>query len=194
MGLVYGVGVNNGSCPSRINGAITKEYQLWVSILKLCYSTGRSAAEVVAYKDCVVSDNFKRYDYFYKWCNSQVGFNENGFCLSKNALTKNCKIFSESTSAFIPIKIARLFPSNKTNRGDYLVGVDYSKINNIFRARVSINGKSKFIGNFSNENEAFLLYKKHKEAEIKNIANLNRWKIRPDVYEYLMNYTVDIDD
>lgn len=191
---VYGVGVNNGSYPSRVDGVIAKEYKLWINILKLCYSTKRNKGYFNAYKDCVVSDNFKRYEYFYEWCNAQEGFDKQGFCLSKNALIKSCKIFSELTCAFIPTEISKMLSSSKADRGAYPVGVDYNEANKIFRARVNIDGKPSFIGIYSNPDDAFKAYKKHKENKIKNAAKLNKGRIRKDVYDYLMSYEVEITD
>ena len=36
--LVFGVGINDGKYPAKINGKNTKEYTLWMDILKRCYS------------------------------------------------------------------------------------------------------------------------------------------------------------
>ena len=37
---VYGVGIAGAKYPSTINGVLTKEYTLWCSMLKRCYSDG----------------------------------------------------------------------------------------------------------------------------------------------------------
>ena len=42
--------------------------------------------------------------------------------------------------------------------------------------------------------EAFLAYKKDKEAYIKDVANKWKDKIDPRAYEALMNYEVEITD
>ena len=36
--LVYGVGFNDKTRPSRVDGKIVKEYGLWQSMLKRCFS------------------------------------------------------------------------------------------------------------------------------------------------------------
>ena len=36
--LVYGVGVNDKTRPARVDGKNVKEYDLWMSMLKRCFS------------------------------------------------------------------------------------------------------------------------------------------------------------
>ena len=74
---VFGVGVLGTKYPSKINGVLTKEYDLWQSMLRRCYSDN-SKKKHQTYKDCEVSENFKSYEYFYEWCNEQFGFGNDG--------------------------------------------------------------------------------------------------------------------
>ncbi|MGD4642034.1 hypothetical protein QT746_22385, partial [Xanthomonas citri pv. citri] len=101
---VYGVGVLGTKYPSKINGVLTKEYDLWCSMLKRCYSATYQKQRPT-YDGCEVSENFKSYEYFYEWCNSQVGFdnegNGNPFHLDKDLLIKGNKVYSENTCVFI---------------------------------------------------------------------------------------------
>ena len=93
--LVAGVGYNSGVYPS----VKVKEHALWRSMLARCY-TERNLKKKPNYIGCTVSDNFKMYEFFYEWCNEQIGFNaidENGrqFALDKDLLIKGNKIYSE---------------------------------------------------------------------------------------------------
>ena len=70
---VFGVGILGTKYPSKINSRNTKEYDLWSSMLRRCYSDN-SKKKRPTYEGCEVSDNFKSYEYFYEWCNKQIGF------------------------------------------------------------------------------------------------------------------------
>ena len=195
---VYGIGVLGTKYPSKINGVQTKEYDLWRGMLKRCYSDAYKNKNPT-YIDCEVSNKFKSYEYFYEWCNKQVGFgndgNGNPFQLDKDLLVKGNKIYSENTCVFIPKEINSLLVKREALRGEHLIGVYWSKTNKAFRARVNKNkGKSEHLGYFKTEIEAFNTYKVAKEAFVKEQAN--KWKSQIDerAYNALMNYTVEITD
>ena len=91
---ICGVGVLGTKYPSSVNGRTTKEYELWQSMLKRCYSDGFKK-KYSTYEGCKVSNNFKIYEYFYEWCNKQVGFSNKDWQLDKDLLAKGNKIYSE---------------------------------------------------------------------------------------------------
>ena len=195
---VYGVGILGTKYPSKVSGVTTKEYVPWCSMLKRCYSDSYKKKNPT-YKDCEVSENFKSYEYFYEWCHKQVGFgndgNGNPFHLDKDLLTKGNKVYSEYSCVFIPAEINSLLIKREALRGEYLIGVYWSKTNKAFRARVNKNkGASEHLGYFNTELEAFNAYKVAKETYIKEQANKFKSQIDPRAYEALMNYTVEITD
>ena len=65
--LVFGVGVNDGSRPTKIDGKKVKEYGLWQSMLERCFSE-KLQTRYPTYKGCSVSTNFLNYSFFYDWC------------------------------------------------------------------------------------------------------------------------------
>ena len=195
---VYGVGVLGAKYPTRVNGVKTKEYVLWTNMLVRCYSDS-SKKRRPTYEGCEVSDNFKNYEYFYEWCNKQIGFtnegNENPFHLDKDLLIKGNKVYSEDTCVFIPAEINTLLIKCEATRGEHLIGVSWHKTRKAFVAKVNKSkGKREYLGFFNTEIEAFKAYKIAKESFIKEQAN--NWKSQIDdrAYEALMNYTVEIDD
>ena len=146
--LVAGVGYNSGVYPS----VKVKEHALWRSMLARCY-TERNLKKKPNYIGCTVSDNFKMYEFFYEWCNEQIGFNaidENGrkFALDKDLLIKGNKIYSEDTCVFIPMEINNVIVKSDSLRGEYPIGVAYEKERVKFQARLWINNKPKFLGRF----------------------------------------------
>ena len=81
------------------------------------------------------------------------------------------------------------------SRGEYLIGVHWSKTHKAFKAQVGKNkGGRERLGFFNTELEAFKAYKTAKESFIKELAN--KWKSQIDIraYNALMNYEVSTDD
>ena len=198
LASVYGVGVLGAKYPTRVNGVKTKEYVLWTNMLVRCYSDS-SKKRRPTYEGCEVSDNFKNYEYFYEWCNKQIGFtnegNENPFHLDKDLLIKGNKVYSEDTCVFIPAEINTLLIKCVATRGEHLIGVSWHKTRKAFVAKVNKSkGKREYLGFFNTEIEAFNAYKTAKEAFIKEQAN--EWKSQIDdrAYNALMNYQVEITD
>ena len=191
---VYGVGVLGTKYPITINGVLTKEYELWQSMLVRCYSATFKKKQPT-YEGCEASENFKSYEYFYEWCRKQIGFGVKGFDLDKDLLVKGNKVYSEHSCIFIPQAVNSLLVKRKASRGEHLIGVSWSNTSKSFIARVAKNkGKQEYLGSFKTEIEAFNAYKTAKEAFVKEQAN--KWKSQIDerAYNALMKYTVEIDD
>ena len=191
---VYGVGITGTKYPSRVNGVLTKEYDLWTGMLRRCYSDALKK-KYPTYIDCEVSDKFKSYEYFYEWCHKQIGFNSKDWQLDKDLLVKGSKVYSENTCVFIPQEINLMLIKCDASRGEHLIGVCWHKKDNAFVAKVSkTKGKREYLGFFKTEIEAFNSYKQAKESFVKEQAN--KWKDEIDdrAYNALMNYQVEIDD
>ena len=167
---------------------------LWTHMLKRCYSE-KYQKKQPTYEGCEVSDNFKSYEYFYEWCNSQVEFDVKGFDLDKDLLIKGNKVYSENTCIFIPREINTLLVKRTASRGENLIGVSWSKTHKAFVAMVSkTKGKREYLGLFNTEIEAYNAYKVAKESFVKEQAEKWKSQIDPRAYEALMNYTVEITD
>ena len=191
---VFGVGVVGTKHPIRVNDVQTKEYMLWYSMLRRCYSD-TSKKKHPAYEGCEVSDKFKSYEYFYEWCHKQIGFGNEGWHLDKDLLVKGNKVYSENTCVFIPQEVNSLLVKNTASRGEHLIGVYWDKTKKAFVAMVNKNkGKQEYLGFFNTETEAFNAYKVAKESFIKEQANKWKGQIDDRAYNALMNYEVDITD
>ena len=190
---VFGVGVIGecltvDSCGNRL-----KEYQVWKGMLERCYSD-KFQAKKPTYKGCIVSENFVCYPYFKKWCNKQIGFDQVGWHLDKDILSKGNKVYSEDTCCFVPQEINSLLVRSNATRGKYPLGVSYLTRLGMFEASVSLGGRNKRIGRFYNAQEAFYAYKEVKESYIKEVANKWKDKIDPRVYNALMSWNIEITD
>ena len=133
---VHGVGVLGTKYPVSEGGRGTKEYDLWKSMLRRCYSDTCKKKQPT-YEGCEVSDNFKSYEYFYEWCNKQIGFDNEGWHLDKDLLVKGNKIYSESTCVFIPADVNLVLTKRTSSRGQHLIGVCWHKRDKAFIARVN---------------------------------------------------------
>ena len=189
---VYGVGILGDASTFDEYGKKLKTCHLWYNVLRRCYSV-IAMEKHPTYKGCTVSDSFKYYPYFKEWCEKQVGFNQEGWHLDKDIISKGNKVYSEDTCCFVPIEINNLFTKRNKLRGDYPIGVWYSDgkfVSSLCRA----GEKRKYLGVFTTEIEAFQAYKQAKEAYIKEIANKWKDQIDPRAYEALMSYEVEITD
>ena len=191
---VHGVGILGTKYPSTINGVKTKEHVLWQNMLRRCYSDN-SKKRNPTYESCEVSDKFKSYEYFYEWCNKQIGFSNQSWQLDKDLLIKGNKVYSEDSCVFIPQEINSLLTKSTASRGEYLIGVYWSKTAKAFKAQISKNkGKREHLGYFKTELEAFNAYKQAKESFVKEQAEKWKGKIGIRAYNALMNYEVSIND
>ena len=191
---VYGVGISGTKYLIRVNGILTKEYELWSSMLERCYSDALKKRRPT-YGDCKVSSNFLHYEYFYEWCNRQVGFGNKGWHLDKDLLVKGKKVYSEDSCVFIPKEINMVLTKSTASRGEHLIGVNWCKTNRAFVAQVKKNkGKQEWLGSFKTEIEAFKAYKEAKESFVKEQAEKWKGKIDDRAYQALMNYQVEITD
>ena len=191
---VYGFGIVGTKYQISGGGRNTKEYMLWCSMLERCYSDGFKKKQPT-YECCEVSENFKFYEYFYDWCNKQIGFGNEGWHLDKDLLIKGNKVYSESTCIFIPREINSVLTKREALRGKHLIGVYWNKKDKAFVAQVNKNkGKQEYLGSFSTEIEAFDAYKTAKEAFVKELANEWKGKIDDRAYNALINYQVEITD
>ena len=143
MQLIYGAGINDRSCPAKIEGKNTKEYALWHSMLERCYSKPYLEKQPT-YIGCSVSDNFKYYHLFHAWCQPQIGFGKEGYHLDKDLLVKGNKLYSEHTCVFIPKELNALLTKRTLDRGLLPIGVTQNGKG--FKTRCSVSGKEKYLG------------------------------------------------
>ena len=192
--IIQGIGINDFDAKVTENRKNLKEYRLWTSMLQRCYSPNIHEKRV-HYADCMVSENFKSYSYFYEWCQKQIGFDKDNYQLDKDIMIRGNKLYSEDTCCFVPRDINVLFTNRKALRGKYLIGASLQKRTGRFQASCKDGtGKLKYLGIFPTQEQAFEAYKAFKESIVKRLANEYNGLIDDRVYHALMNYTVEITD
>jgi len=196
--LVRGIGLKGMKYPTKLGGKRLKEYRAWSDMLERC--TERFWNRQPAYTGTTCSENFKSFEYFYEWCQEQVGFGSvddkgRGWQLDKDITCKEYKIYSEDTCVFVPSRINTLLIKREASRGEWPIGVCWHKRDKMFQSKCNNGtGKSIFLGSFKTAQEAFQAYKTFKEALIKEVANEYKEQLDYRVYEALMNYEVNEND
>ena len=176
-----------------------RAYNLWICMLARCYD--KAAKKILpTYEGVEVCKEWLCFKIFSEWCNSHPFFKAKdsrgkSYELDKDILVKGSKIYSPETCCFVPHRINTLLLSSNGNRGEYPLGVTWSKTNKKFTCRVKTgNGKAKYLGYFNSSEDAFLAYKKAKESLIKDVAREWKGRISDNVYQALLNYEIKITD
>ena len=170
----------------------TRAYSAWHGMIKRCYCEWRVAIRPT-YRGCIVCDEWLYFSKFKQWYDENY---RDGFCLDKDIIGRNSKIYSPETCAYVPSRINALVLRRDGGRGKYPIGVTYSKDKKKFEAQMRQMDKIVSLGVRNSPEEAFLLYKEAKEGYIKKIATeyYDRGEITERVYDALMKYEVEISD
>lgn len=173
---VYGVGfVGEGSHKSKINTVKTKSYKCWGRMLERCYSK-KFLDKHRTYRGCSVDEKWHNFQIFGEW------FEENyvdGWELDKDILFKGNKVYSLETCCFVPKEINLIFSIKPAS-----LNTKKSK----FVAQIAKNNKKKHLGVFPSKEEADIIYNKHKEEQIRQVAEKWRDFLKGGVYNNLINY------
>lgn len=198
---IYNVGVIGDKYSTRNSMKNIKEYQCWYDMLFRVYGNKREDSTSLRYKKCVVCNEWLYYPNFYEWLHSQENFDKwlNGvkWCLDKDIIVKDNKIYSPNNCCLVPTNVNTLFVKKNKNRGKLPIGVTYNHQNFMSIYSNPITGNTKeYIGTFNTPEEAFYSYKQHKEDLIKQIAQIEfaKGNITQKCYDAMIKYKVEITD
>jgi hypothetical protein len=192
--MVYGEGrYTAGGYLSKVSGSTTKEYELWKGMLRRCYSE-KFHLKNPTYAGCTVEDAWKDFQTFALWCNREVGFNEVGWQLDKDILSKGNTVYSDKTCCFVPKDVNVQTTKARAVRGDLPIGVYQQTDSKKFYTHLHIGGKLKHIGSFCTIESAFAAYKAAKEAYLRELADAFKGRISQSVYVALQAYEVHTND
>ena len=168
--------------------AHTPCYETWRNMLARCYDETVQKKKPY-YIGCTVDEKWHNYQIFAKWYYDNY---IDSYCLDKDILYKNNKVYSETTCCFVPNAINAVLTLSTKSRGLYPVGV--YKRGDTFRSIISINGKQVSLGTFLTPDLAFQAYKLNKEAYIKHLADYYKDTITKACYNALYNWEITIKD
>lgn len=174
--LVFGVGVNDVSDCANGNTC----YEIWHSILQRTVNEKYKSSHK-AYKDASVCDEWLLLSNFKKWFDKHY---IDGFCIDKDLLGFNNKIYSPDTCCMIPSEINNALTRKKRER-ELPIGV--MKYKDKFKAVCRL----KHLGIFDTVEEARNAYLKEKKKHLVELANKWKDKIEPRAYDALINLDVD---
>lgn len=185
--LVLGVGVNDANYTTQpvINGKPYKcpYYTRWVHMLKRCYST-KYQEKQPTYIGCTVCDDWLIFSKFKSWMIKQ---DWKGRELDKDLLVQGNKIYAPQFCLFVTSFINSLFGDCGSRSGLYPTGVYFDKVNNKFKAQLSIGGTNKNLGRYQSKEQARTVYLKAKYALIKEVASSQSEPLKTALLNYKLN-------
>ena len=191
--LVAGQGVyEKGIYPVMVGDKLALNYRLWCGMLNRCYSE-RYHKKQPTYIGCSVSEEFKYFQQFAEWCDTQTGFGNKGWQLDKDIICRGNKQYNSESCSFIPRQINSLLLDCGAVRGLYPVGVSLNSGNGKLQVHIRKKGKSYHLGFYDLVEDAAEAYREAKELYVKEIAKEYKSQINVRVYEALVDWKVDIN-
>lgn len=187
---LQGVGYNSKGIYKAMDGRVmTPAYKKWHGMINRCYNA-KKLERRKKYSLCTVSAEWHDFQNFAEWFYSQE-YNDRGYQVDKDLLVKGNKIYSPESCCLVPLELNTLLTDSGSSRGELPIGVTFHKLHRLFRARVSMNNKVVCLGYFEDAESAAQSYKKAKETYVKEKALEWQGQIAPNVFEALMNWTLD---
>ena len=193
----YGVGyLGEGKYKVSENGKLTKVYNTWKDMLRRCYDE-KYQEKHPTYNACEVCTEWHNFQAFAEWYeNNYYQIEDEVISLDKDILSKGNKIYSPETCVFVPQNINTLFTKCDKSRGNDPIGTSKRPFGN-YQVYCN-NGYGDYLGVYSTKEEAFKIYKHHKEKIIKEVIDSYEGIIPEPHYSRLKkamyNYRVEIDD
>lgn len=180
-----------GEYKSGINSKTTIQYRCWRNMLNRCYDY-KLQENRPTYIGCTISEEWLNFQNFAQWYdNNYYEIEGQEMHLDKDILVKGNKIYSPDTCVFVPVRINSLFKTN--NASNLPLGISQL----LLKYRVDSRNEdftNTYLGTFKTIEEAFKVYKKHKENVIKLIADKYKNKIPQKLYDAMYRYEVEITD
>lgn len=162
--LIYGVGLNDADYPVQpsVSGKqiMCPFYDKWKAMLQRCYSKKRQARHP-AYVGCTVRPDWYVFSNFKKWMEQQ---DWRGKELDKDLLVPGNKVYCADACVFLD-RMTNVFMTNSgAKRGEYPIGVYFSKRDEKFLAQCNnpFTGKKEHLGYYLNQHEAHCAWRKRK--------------------------------
>ena len=171
-----------------------QEYNRWADMIYRCYDP-YMINKNLTYADCFVCEEWHNFQNYYKWEEKEYyDIPNETMNLDKDILIKGNKIYSPDTCILVPHKINMLFVKADKIRGDYPIGVFWREDRHKYVSKISMNNKTYTLGHYDTIDEAFAVYKQHKEDYIKEVADEYKDKIPKKLYNAMYKYKVEITD
>ena len=190
---VEGVGFNDSLFQPSIKGKVVWQYELWKSMLKRCHSE-RLKKVKPHYRDVTCYNEWLSFSSFVMWVNKEADYKgkPTDLELDKDIIVKGNRVYSPDTCSFVPQEVNKPLSSGKACRGKYPVGVVFNRTGGRLSVSLGCDGEKRYLGLYDTPEEAFAVYKVAKEAHVKVVADRYKDVLKPEVYNALMSWEVDI--
>ena len=167
--MVCGVGVNDSDTPVLQTDRgrtvwLCPYYSAWASMISRCYSK-KIHLKCPTYAGCSVDQNWLTFSVFREWMEAQ---DWQGKHLDKDILFPGNKVYSAESCVFVPPALNAFLTDRGRKRGDWPIGVCWSKPVGKFQARCRnpFTGEAGHIGYFDDPNDAHEAWRtrKHQHA------------------------------
>lgn len=157
--LLYGLGINDAPYAVARSECIDGKwvqtwrcpaYAAWSHVLERSLSEKKKIAQPT-YVGVTVCDEWLKFTNFKKWWD--VNYRA-GYHLDKDILCYGNKIYSPDTCIYVPKWLNGFVSERNSRKGEFPVGVSWSKKYGFFEAGISIKGRKKFLGHFTNKQDA----------------------------------------
>jgi hypothetical protein len=136
-----------------------RAYRPWLSMLNRCYNE-KEVIRKPTYKDKYVCDTWHNFQNFAPWF--EVNYVE-GWELDKDVLVKDNKIYSPETCTFLPTELNSVLIK--------FGGVIWVDRIGKYTVQCRRGAKTRYLGCFDSENDAFECYYIHKHNHIVDLCN-----------------------
>jgi hypothetical protein len=137
---------------------VTRSCSRYFDMNKRCKVDGAYQKRRPTYIGCTISENFKDFQHFTEWSQSQSGNNLVNYNLDKDLLIEGNKVYSEETCVFIPRELNSFLTFHDKTRGEFALGVCRNKRDMRFVSCIRKDNKLIYLGSFSTEIEAHRIY------------------------------------
>lgn len=178
--LVYGVGVNDATYKTSryqyIDGKSVRVwfcpfYTAWKNMLSRCSKGGVVQTENPTYVGCSVVPEWHSFMAFRDWMLGQEWEDKQ---LDKDILVKDNQLYSPSTCVFISAQLNSFITNNSSAKGEYPMGVYWSKKNGKFKAQCSnpFTLEREYLGLFDCKDLAHEAWRKRKHEHAITYASM----------------------
>jgi hypothetical protein len=173
--LICGMGLNDFDEPvyRRENGKnawLCPYYSAWKSMISRCYSDYYHGRQPT-YEGCSASQNWLYFSQFRLWMHQQ---DWQGKQLDKDILFPGNKVYSAGTCIFVSCALNNFIIDSGRTRGDWPIGVCWSKPVGKFQARCRnpFTGEAGHIGYFDDPNDAHEAWRTRKHQHALRYADM----------------------
>lgn len=185
--LIRGIGFNSkGQYKTMENRKRTKAYSVWRAMIERACNP-EFQEKYPTYKGCSINERWHDYQVFADWYVNNRRSNQD-YQLDKDLLVTGNKVYSPETCCLLPQELNTLLTDRRNHRGDYPQGVHWDKFIGKFKAQITANSATTYLGIFDCPQEAHQVYKTYKEAYVKRKALEWQDRIADNAFQALMNW------